>query len=221
MTEFTWLSAFLVGLAGSVHCVGMCGGIVTSFTFLLPKNTSLWPYLIAYNTGRIFTYTVAGSVAGLLGATVTSAAFLSAQLLPLLSGVFMVLLGLYIGNWWRLLTKLERAGHGIWRIVSPISKRFLPFSTPFHALPYGIIWGWLPCGLVYSSLTWSMASGSSIAGALNMFFFGLGTLPAMLALGASGASIREWMTNPITRRVIAVMLTLFGASILIQALTNW
>lgn len=218
MNEYSWLSAFLVGLAGSVHCVGMCGGIVTSFTFLLPKNTNQWPFLIAYNTGRIISYAIAGTFAGLLGASVTSATFLSAQLLPLLSGLFMVLLGLYIGNWWRVLTKLEIAGQWIWRIISPYSKRFLPFSTPLHALPYGIIWGWLPCGLVYSSLTWSMASGSALGGALNMFFFGLGTLPAMLALGASGATMRQWMSNSIIRRIIAVLLIMFGVSILLQAI---
>jgi len=220
MNEYSWLSAFLVGLAGSVHCVGMCGGIVSSFTFMLPKNSRQWPYLITYNMGRIFSYTIAGAFAGLLGASVTSADFLSVQLLPLLSGVFMVLLGLYIGNWWRVLTMLEGAGQPIWRFISPYSKIFLPFRTPLHALPYGIIWGWLPCGLVYSSLTWSMTSGSALGGALNMFFFGLGTLPALLALGASGATLRRWMTNSITRRVIALLLIIFGVSILIQALSN-
>lgn len=220
MNEYGWLSAFLVGIAGSVHCVGMCGGIVSSFTFMLPKNSNQWPYLFAYNIGRIFSYSIAGAFAGLLGATVTSATFLSAQLLPILSGIFMVLLGLYIGNWWRVLTKLEGAGQSVWRVISPYSKRFLPFTTPLHAVPYGIIWGWLPCGLVYSSLTWSMASGGAVNGALNMFFFGLGTLPAMLALGASGATLRQWMTNPVTRRIIAVLLIMFGGSILIEALSN-
>ena len=221
MNEYSWLSAFFVGLAGSVHCVGMFGGIVTSFTFMLPKNTNQWPYLIAYNAGRIFSYVIAGTFAGLLGASVTSASFLSAQLLPLLSGIFMILLGLYIANWWRVLTKLEHAGKWLWRLISPYSKLFLPFSTPLHALPYGIIWGWLPCGLVYSSLTWSMTSGSALGGALNMFFFGLGTLPAMLTMGASGATIRLWMTHSITRRLIAVLLIAFGTSLLVKALINW
>lgn len=221
MSEFGWLAAFMVGLAGSVHCVGMCGGIVTSFSFMLPKNVSQSPFLIAYNAGRITSYTLAGAVAGWLGQSVTASGFLSAQLLPLISGLFLILLGLYIGDWWRLLTQLERMGQFLWRFISPLSKRFLPFSTPLHAFPYGIIWGWLPCGLVYSTLTWSMASGSAIAGALNMFFFGLGTMPAMLAVGASGKTLRQWMKHPTARKITATLLICFGIVISVQAFVSW
>lgn len=221
MNELSFISAFLIGLAGSVHCAGMCGGIVGSFSYLLPKNIPHWPYLLSYNLGRITSYTVAGAIAGYLGATISTSAYLSAQLLPLISGVFIVLLACYIGNWWRILVKLEKIGHILWRRISPLSKQFLPIKSAFQAFPYGIIWGWLPCGLVYSALSWSLASGSTAQGAVNMLFFGLGTLPAMLAIGLSGESLLKILRQPKARLLISLFLLSYGLILIVQAVKHW
>lgn len=221
MTELNLIPAFLLGIAGGIHCVGMCGGIVGSFTFMLPKNTSKWPYMLAYNMGRILSYSVAGALAGYFGHALTSNSFFSPQSLPLLSGIFMVLLGLYIGQWWRILTQLERLGSIVWRRISPLSKRFIPFTQPISALPYGMIWGWLPCGLVYSALTWSISSGGALNGALTMLFFGLGTLPIMLAIGASANTIKLWLNKSMVKGGIAVLIIVYGLLLIVRAAHNW
>ncbi|WJG07602.1 sulfite exporter TauE/SafE family protein [Aliiglaciecola sp. LCG003] len=221
MTDFTWFSALLIGLAGSVHCAGMCGGIVTSFTFMLPAKQPRLPYLLAYNLGRISSYTFAGALAGYFGVLVTTNAYINPQALSLIGGILMLMLALYIGRWSNALAYLEKAGAIVWRRISPLSKRFIPFKSPLYALPYGMIWGWLPCGLVYSTLTWSVSSGSAISGALTMFCFGLGTLPVMLAMGASANSIKIWLAKRWVRHCIAMLLFIFGLLLCHRAIHNW
>lgn len=220
MNELPFITAFLIGIGGSVHCIGMCGGIVAAFTFAIPKGALHLPYLLAYNLGRILSYVAAGALAGALGAALTHKAALGAAVLQLVSGFFLVLLGCYIGNWWRVLTHVEKAGQLLFRHISPLGKRFLPFSTPLYALPYGMIWGWLPCGLVYSTLTWSIASGSAQSGALVMLGFGLGTLPGMLAIGGLGESLKSWLNREIVRKILALSMFFFGLIFMVQAANN-
>lgn len=220
MNEFSFVSAFLIGIAGSVHCIGMCGSIVGAFTFAIPKSKSPTPFLFAYNTGRIISYTIAGAITGLLGQLFSLKVAGGIQFLTLIGGIFLLLLGLYIGEWWRILTRLESAGAVLWKYIRPISKRFIPFPSPIYAVGYGLIWGWLPCGLVYSTLTWSVASGSMINGALLMLSFGLGTLPAMIALGFSGNSIKKWVAIAWVRKAVALMLIIYALLLIGSALHN-
>lgn len=219
-SEFGLLSAFLIGVAGSVHCVGMCGGIVGAFTMLLPKEKSHWPFMVAYNSGRILSYALAGGITGYLGAVLSHKVSFGLNILQLISGLFLLLLGLYLGNWWRVLSHLESLGSHVWKRISPMSKRFLPMKSALQAFPYGVIWGWLPCGLVYSTLTWSMASGSAINGALTMFAFGLGTLPALFALGGSTASIKTLLSRDKIRQSIAFILIIYALILLVQGVDN-
>ncbi|TRY30115.1 sulfite exporter TauE/SafE family protein [Aliiglaciecola sp. M165] len=221
MNEFSLFTALLIGIAGGVHCAGMCGGIVGSFTFMLPKDETKWPYMLAYNVGRIISYSLAGGLAGFFGQSLTSGNVFNPQTLPLLAGVFLALLGLYVGQWWTVLTHLEKAGSIIWRHISPLSKKFIPFKHPISAIPYGMIWGWLPCGLVYSTLTWSIASGSAVNGMLTMLFFGIGTLPIMLAMGATANTLRVWMRDSRVRKTIAVLMLSYGLILVYQAINNW
>ena len=175
MEGINYFSAFLIGLAGGVHCVGMCGGIVTALRMVTPKGISPFPYTLTYNIGRIVSYTIAGGITGFFGKIAADYIPLANYALSLISGIMLLLLACYLGQWYTGLTKLERLGNGIFKKIQPYSKRFLPFRTPLSAFPYGFIWGWLPCGLVYSTLTWSLASGSALQGSAIMFFFGLGT----------------------------------------------
>lgn len=216
--DFSYLSAFLIGLAGSAHCFGMCGGIVSAFSMLLPKQTANTPYLIAYNLGRIGSYVLAGALTGWLGAVISSSAIFATQLLTLISGVFLLLLGCYIAGWWRILMQLEQAGQLLWQHLGPISKRFLPMKTPLQAIPYGMIWGWLPCGLVYSTLTWSIASGSAISGATIMLCFGLGTLPAMLLVGLSSEGFVKQLADRRTKQVIGGLLVCYALYLVVKSL---
>lgn len=211
MNEFTFISAFLVGLAGGVHCVGMCGGIVGAFTYAIPKGATVLPYTLAYNSGRIFSYILAGSLTGGAGYLFAQQLDQGIVVLQFISGVLLFSLGLYIAGWWQGINKIEKLGVYLWQIIRPWSKKLLPFKSPLHALPYGMIWGWLPCGLVYSVLTWALASGSMLQGALIMAGFGLGTLPIMLLMALGFDKIQHILQHRKTKIIMGVLLMLFAA----------
>lgn len=215
-----WLAAFLIGIAGSVHCVAMCGGVTAGLSLATPKNASPLLYVLSYNIGRIVSYGMAGAITGYLSQILSHQLQAGMAWLNLISGVFLLLLAAYIGNWWNGLGTLERKGQKLWRYLSPLSKRFIPFRSPIAAIPYGMIWGWLPCGLVYSSLTWSLASESATQGALIMIFFGLGTLPSMVLSALSAQSLIVMLRKPQTKQIMAIFLCLFGFYNIAKTLPN-
>ena len=218
MEGINYLSAFLIGLAGGVHCVGMCGGIVAALRMVSPKDANPLPYTLAYNLGRIFSYTVAGALTGAIGQMASEFIPLANYVLTLLSGIMLLLLACYLGKWWTVLTALESFGKGLFSKLQPVSKKFLPFKSPMHAIPYGIIWGWLPCGLVYSTLTWSLAAGNATQGAALMLFFGLGTLPTLLAASAGSQLLLRGFQHTVTRQVIAVLMALYSVLLIYRAI---
>ncbi|MCV2884213.1 sulfite exporter TauE/SafE family protein [Aestuariibacter sp. AA17] len=219
MESISLVTAFLIGVAGSVHCVGMCGGIVSAFSVFIPKGSASLPYYLLYNIGRISSYGVIGALAGALGSGFAQSHQQAMHWLTLFAALMLILLGLYIANWWKILTQLEKVGKHVWKYVQPLTKKLLPLSSPIKALPFGMLWGWLPCGLVYSTLTWSVASGSFIQGALIMICFGLGTLPAMLAMGLSANSVKTWLAKPMIQKIIGTSLIIYGL-ILIKESVN-
>lgn len=221
MPELSIFSAFLIGLLGGGHCVGMCGGIVSAASMTFPGHAPRLPFLIAYNGGRIFSYTAAGAVAGLLGA---SSLFLE-HLLPVeqalyaLASLMLVALGLYLAGWWQGVLLLEKAGNLVWRHLQPISKKLLPLHSPLQAFALGLLWGWLPCGLVYSVLITALASGSAILGGLLMLAFGFGTLPTLLAMGMAAVRLKSFLQHHWVRRVSGLMVLGFGLLGLYRLLT--
>lgn len=211
--EITYLAAFIVGILGGVHCVGMCGGIVGALSFsVTPQNKTPWSILVAYNIGRLGSYTVAGLLAGILGATILAVIPLAKMqmLLLLLAGFFMSLMGLYLANWWQLLRHVERFGSRFWKIIEPAGRKLLPVHSTGQALFLGMIWGWLPCGLVYSVLIWSMSSGSGQSGALLMLSFGLGTLPNVLAMGVFANRLQGFARHRLVKQIAGSLLIAFG-----------
>ena len=211
------MAAFLIGLSGGGHCFGMCGGIVGALTLGSPATPgrpflSRLLFLLAYNLGRLFSYVVAGMLAGGVGAWATHLmAVHQAQLmLQLLAGLFMILLGLYLAGWWMGLARVEQAGGRLWRRIEPLGRRLLPVRTPVRALGIGLVWGWLPCGLVYSVLVWAMGAGGALNGGLLMLCFGLGTLPALLAMGAFAATLAGFLRQPWVRQVAGALVIGFG-----------
>lgn len=221
MTEFTGLSAFIIGLAGGLHCFGMCGGIASALRLASPSHESHWPYTVSYNVGRISSYTVAGAIAGGLGQMSSSFIPVAGPVLATLSGIMLLAMAAYLGRWWMGLTRLERIGQHVWKRVQPLSRKLVPFSSPWTALPYGIIWGWLPCGLVYSVLTWALASGSALSGAQIMLYFGLGTLPALIATSVGAHWLVSALQKPIVRQIIAGLLAVFATLLLLKAFRMW
>ena len=225
--DMTFWAALLVGFFGGVHCIGMCGGIVGALTFGLPAEKratarQLMPYLLAYNLARISSYTLAGAIAGLIGALGLSLIPLQhAQLyLLIIAGLFMILMGLYVGGWWFGLTRIERVGSRLWRYIEPFGRRLMPVRSPRQALLLGFVWGWLPCGLVYSVLIWALSAGSAAQGALLMLGFGLGTLPNLLLMGAFAAQLSAFTRQKWVRWVAGTAVTGFGAYTVALAIWN-
>lgn len=226
LNEISLLSALLVGFFGGVHCVGMCGGIVGALTFGLPESVrsrpaGAWPFHLAYNLGRITSYSLAGALAGGLGAGLLLLSELrEAQLmLQVLAALFMLALGLYLGGWWSGLARVERVGGHLWRRLEPLGRRLLPVASPAQAFALGLVWGWLPCGLVYSVLIWSLASGGALAGAQLMFAFGLGTLPNLLLMGVLAAQLGSFVRRPWPRRVAGGLVLVFALVMLMRAVS--
>ncbi|HFQ5285659.1 TPA: sulfite exporter TauE/SafE family protein [Vibrio vulnificus] len=205
------IGAFMIGLAGAGHCIGMCGGIA-SLLNLGQQQASPIRNTLLYNLGRLTSYALFGA---LIGGAVSSLAELSGlnqslAWLRLIAAFFMILVALYISKIWNALLLVEKAGQSIWRWIKPITARLLPIQHPLQAFPYGFVWGWLPCGLVYSALTWSAVSGSYYNGALIMLAFGFGTLPAMLLVGVGARFIAKLQSSLTFRHITALMLMIYG-----------
>lgn len=212
------LSAFIVGLLGGVHCVGMCGGIVGALSFGLPADRNL-PILLAYNVGRISSYSLAGALMGALGFYFSGLlpVQLAQRVLLTLAGLFLILMGLYLAGWWSALSRVERAGGVLWRRIEPLGRGLLPVRSVRHGLLLGLLWGWLPCGLVYSALVWTVSAGGALEGALLMLAFGLGTLPNLLLIGVAAAQLGRWVRRPAVRALAGTLVILFGMLLLFDA----
>ena len=209
MPDSTLISLFLIGLLGGTHCIGMCGGIVGA---LAMGGGSRWSLHLAYNLGRILSYALAGALLGGLGGLSLG---LEGQLpmrqaLFVLANLMLVALGLYLIGWTAILLPTERLGQRLWRHLQPLTRRFLPARDVAHALPLGLIWGWLPCGLVYSALVSALSAGSAGSGAALMLAFGLGTLPNLLLAGYFAGRLQGWVRQAWVRRAAGTLVLGFG-----------
>jgi sulfite exporter TauE/SafE len=220
----SYLGAFLVGLTGGIHCIGMCGGIVTALTPAVASSNHQqndWQHfviLLGYNLGRITSYSLAGALVGGLGASVFSLAELnySRQIMLLIAACFMLALGLYLAGVWQGITYLERYGKYLWRYIEPLSRPFIPATTLAKAVPLGFFWGWLPCAMVYTILAWAVSAGSAQQGALLMLAFGVGTLPNLLAMGYLATRLAALTRHPLVQKTVGLLL----ASIALWMLYN-
>lgn len=234
MNALNLLPVFMVGLAGSVHCIGMCGGIVGALSAAGPARprpviaiavarpqptaaaagvaAEALLRVAAYNSGRIGSYMVAGALAGgLAGGAANMLRFAALQVaFYWMANLMLVALGLYLMDAWHGLSRLEAAGNIVWRRVQPLLKPLLPMDSPLKALALGGLWGWVPCGMVYSVLLTAMLSGSAPQGAAVMLAFGLGTLPTLLALGLVGARIRAAVRRRGVRMAGGLLVLAFG-----------
>ena len=214
MPETGYLAVFLIGLLGGTHCVSMCGGIVGALSMQVqaPGSRPQWPLHLAYNLGRIGTYTLLGAGVGLLG----SVGLLYEGMLPVqmtlyvLANLMLVALGLYLTGFTRLLAPIERVGHLLWRRIQPATRRFLPARSVGQALPLGMLWGFIPCGLTYSILATALVTGSGARGAGLMLAFGLGTLPNLLLAGMLFKRFRDITRHPKVRLASGLLVLGFG-----------
>lgn len=209
---------FLVGLLGGVHCAGMCGGLASAFSLQLPGRGPRFGLQLAYNLGRIASYGAAGALAGALGqgGLLLGGVVPVQHVLFVFANLMLIALGLYMAGVWQGVARLEAAGAVLWRRVQPLTGRLLPVTSLPRAFALGALWGWLPCGLVYSVLFSALMSGSAVTGALIMLIFGLGTLPNLLAMGLAAGKLRAWQQKTRVRVAAGVVVAAFGVLGLIR-----
>ncbi|MDY0960780.1 MULTISPECIES: sulfite exporter TauE/SafE family protein [Massilia] len=232
MSGVSLFPVFLVGLAGSVHCVGMCGGIVGALSLPRPRQptpalrepafpvpvrsstaSASLTWIGAYNAGRIASYMTAGALAGGLAGSAASLASLPALQAGFYwaANLMLVALGLFLMDAWRGLARVEQAGQALWRHLAPLLRRVNGARAGGGRMfALGALWGWLPCGMVYSVLVTAMLSGSALGGAGVMLAFGLGTLPMLAALGLAGGRLRTLMARRTVRLCCALAILVFG-----------
>lgn len=205
------LTALTAGLLGGAHCAAMCGGIV-SLT-CAPDGGGRNPvFPLAYNAGRMASYTLAGALAGAAGQTgmALRGGMLAQHLLMFLMGLTLLVVALNVAGVKPVTRGIEAAGGFLWRRVQPFSRHFLPVRTPLQALGLGALWGWLPCGMVYAVLLTALASGSAAEGATILAAFGLGTLPNLLLIGSAVGRAQRWMQVRWARYAASVLIASVG-----------
>lgn len=213
LTESTYFIAFTFGFLGSTHCAPMCGGIVG----VLSQQTNHAPHqaitkTLSYNAGRILSYSFIGLIAGAISQAALSPFDMQAMMLfsKYLTSLFMLAFGFYLFGWLNFLSYLEQLGQRLWKRISPLGRQLLPIQNKRGAFFLGLIWGWLPCGLVYSALAWSLASAHPLSGALIMLYFGLGTLPMLLTMGVASEKLLHIRNSPIIRRIAGGVIIIFA-----------
>ena len=193
-----FIVAFLMGLFSSFHCLGMCGSIIGTLTLSLSREIrehkrTLTPFVLSYNLGRILSYSLAGVIAGSLRYVLELplGEGQGHRILQIIAAAIMAGAGLYLAGWFPRFAYLERIGARLWRKIEPIGRHLIPVTNLSQAFLFGMVWGWLPCGLVYSALALAATSGDPGRGALTMAAFGAGTLPAVMGVGI----MTNWMTK--------------------------
>ena len=231
------LAALLVGVAGGVHCVGMCGGFVAAVALRSPgvqaastgvavltaggrAASGQLPIQLAFNLGRVATYGVIGGAAGAAGSLglLMEAVFPVQLALRVVASALVILVGLHVAGYGSGVVRgLERAGGGVWRVAQRLGGGYFPPDTAGRALLAGGVWGWLPCGLVYSVLATALVSGSPAHGATIMLAFGLGTLPTLVAAGLLANRLRRALQRPAVRLGAGALVVGLGVASLASA----
>ncbi|MCU0381852.1 MAG: sulfite exporter TauE/SafE family protein [Chitinophagaceae bacterium] len=209
------IPAFLMGLAGSLHCVGMCGPIAMSLPLSGKGTAGKVTGSLLYSLGRITTYSVFGAVFGLVGRSI--AWFGWQQKISILLGLailaFLVFPVLFPGKSIHPLISQYMA-----RVRTTLAKTIFR-STPSALFTTGLLNGLLPCGLVYMAVTGAAITGDPLPGAVFMAMFGLGTLPAMFATSLFGqwikpsARLKMRQIYPALMVVMAMLLILRGLNL--------
>jgi len=207
MTEATFSSALVLGLAGAGHCMGMCGGMALAL-----HNSGQQPFRFAlsYHAGRLAGYALIG---GILGSLVGIFHVANLTLgLRVLAAILLMAIGLQTLGVWSVSRSLERYGGMLWKLIHPVMASFMPPRHAGHALVLGAFWGFMPCGLVYSALAWSASvAENQLQASLLMMVFGLGTLPAMLGTTVAGQQANRLLRARWARRTLGILLVGLGA----------
>lgn len=222
--ELSLIAALLAGFTSSAHCFAMCGGIASALGMHARAagstvNTSLVVGL--YQVGRVGGYGLAGALVGLIGSQAARVLDLVrlASILRIASGVLIVLLGLRLLIRWNALQWIERLGARFWMRLRPLVQFAGTRAGLVKPLTMGLLWSLLPCGLIYSMLLLAAMSADPGRGALIMFAFGAGTLPAMFATSLLSARLQSKLSHPGVRIASGLAMTVLGAWMVFAAMT--
>lgn len=209
----SYLVAFTMGLFSSMHCIGMCGSIIGTLTLSLSpeirnKKRRLLPFVLNYNMGRIVSYTMAGALVGVIGSLLSMPLSDGEghRILQVLSAIFMASAGFYMAGWFPRFAYIEKAGIHVWKKIEPLGRKLLPVKNRTQAYLFGMVWGWLPCGLVYTALALAATTGDISKSALTMLSFGLGTLPAVMGVGIMTNVLMRLSRMQYFKQVIGLLL---------------
>lgn len=216
-------AALLAGLLGSAHCLGMCAGISGLFAVNSTVATlrSQVPLAITYNVGRVLSYALLGIIVGAFGSVIIKASPAIAGGVRMLSGIVIILVGLRVAFDLHFLNAIERMGATLWSRIAPAAKKLVPVTTLPRALGLGLVWGWLPCGLVYSILLIAATSADAVNGAMIMLAFGLGTMPAMVMTGLGAVRLSQLMRRRGTRLGLGLLIVVLGLLTIAMPLGTW
>jgi len=227
VSPLAFSAMFMLGLVSSLHCVQMCGPIVLSYSVALESlqkssaqrssTLTLLQNHLAYNAGRILTYSALGALAGFAGGTLGLVGRLAGftHTLAIVAGVLMIVVGLSLLG----LIPTSIPANRLFRIPSSFLRcvgRLLSTGGSSDRFLLGLALGFLPCGLIYAALLKAMATGNVVKGAATMLAFGLGTAGALLALGMFSSAIRVRL-NRWGSQFAAVGVTLMGIALVWRA----
>ena len=216
-------AATLLAVAGAGHCLGMCGGISLGLSMAVQEDRRrgkrLWLWQGLFALGRVSTYTLLGALAGAFGQLIIDTLPGAGPVAWMLSAILMLLLALMLLGHDVGLGKLERVGLAVWRRIQPLTTSLVPIRHAGQALLLGALWGFLPCGLLYTALALSVATGSSLNGAVVMLIFGLVTVPPV-AVGGVATGLLTVLRRQGWRRLTAVMTLVMAGWLFWQGLAG-
>lgn len=214
MTVALIIAALLMGFFGSPHCLGMCGGLVTAFGLSMQnispaKRRAL---VFTYHVGRLTSYAILGLIAGLIGTTVL-APIMHSSAPRVLLGLVLVFIGMAMLGL-PFLNHLEKVGMRFWQWLSPLRQKVFPLTTFPRALAAGLLWGFLPCGLVYGALSMAVVGHNMSTGAILMFAFGLGTVPMLVATQETVSWLYQQIGKFRLRQLNGAIMMLSGVAVI-------
>ena len=216
-------AAALLAIAGAGHCLGMCGGISLGLSMAVQEDRRrgkrLWLWQGLFALGRVSTYTLLGALAGAFGQLIIDTLPGAGPVAWMLSAILMLLLALMLLGHDVGLGRLERVGLAVWRRIQPLTTSLVPIRHAGQALLLGVLWGFLPCGLLYTALALSVATGTSLNGAAVMLIFGLVTVPPV-AVGGVATGLLTILRRQGWRRLTAVMTLVMAGWLFWQGLAG-
>lgn len=214
MTWALFLAAFSMGLFGSPHCLGMCGGIVTAFGLSMQhvSDSKKNGLILTYHLGRLISYALLGLIASVIGVAIFQS-IMSNSAPRIVLGAVLVLIGLAMLGL-PLFNQLEKFGMRFWQSLAPLRKKVFPIDSFGKALFAGLLWGFLPCGLVYGALMMAIAGNNIATGAALMFVFGLGTMPMLIATQKTVGMLQSSIKNFRLRQINGVIMMLSGLAVI-------